>query len=552
MKKSNVFKRSVSLLLLIVIILTMVPSFAFAKDSDEQMDGVEEALNKVLQYYKDNPPSNPDSDWESFVGLWGAGVNLDPNKYDWNPMFEKTIISNEHIRYIFSLLPIGVDPTSFIDRNLFQELLAHPMEVEAKWGSTYKNAFGTIGKHIFAIQALDIGEALGLDVGNWNADSKDDAIEWLLNQQDSEGAFGQLNKLDHTGWALIVLSQYREQQRVQKAIDKALEYIKSKQNDKGSFVDTDMWGTGENSNTNACVIQGLVALGEDIADPNGKWAKDGKTPIDGLLQFQQEDGSFWWEKNNPGNITMATKQSLIALVDLVNNKSTWHRMKNEIKLPQLEKNRVDELNKLIPQLPSVNNVTLNNKQQIMRLYNMFIQLPDEQKNEVENRHVLIGLKGKIDTIEKEISELNEAIWKLPGDINKITLKHKPTILDIMARYDALNDEDKKHVEYYDEVLEAMAMIEKLEQENPADKPGHNKDTDKSMHQNLAKNENNNIGKNIKKDIIEDTDSKTKPIMDTNKNPKTEDHRIVIILLLFILSVSTLTIMGIVGKPSRGK
>ena len=251
MKKSNVFKRSVSLLLLIVIILTMVPSFAFAKDSDEQMDGVEEALNKVLQYYKDNPPSNPDSDWESFVGLWGAGVNLDPNKYDWNPMFEKTIISNEHIRYIFSLLPIGVDPTSFIDRNLFQELLAHPMEVEAKWGSTYKNAFGTIGKHIFAIQALDIGEALGLDVGNWNADSKDDAIEWLLNQQDSEGAFGQLNKLDHTGWALIVLSQYREQQRVQKAIDKALEYIKSKQNDKGSFVDTDMWGTGENSNTNA-------------------------------------------------------------------------------------------------------------------------------------------------------------------------------------------------------------------------------------------------------------------------------------------------------------
>lgn len=502
---------------------------------------LEEALNKTVQYYKDNVPSDPFSDWEAFVGLWGVGEDLSNKNYNWqsvDPGFDQIIFGNDHIRYIFSLLSIGEDPSNiWANRNLFAELSKHPEEYDA---------FGTIGKHIFAMKALDIGEALGADVENWNDENKAKAVQSLLKMQNTEGSFGSFSKLDHTGWALIALSKYKDQSRVQEAIDKALGYIESKQIESGSFVDTSGWGSGENSNTNACVIQGLIAVGEDVTDPNGRWTKNGNTPVDGLLQFQHEDGSFWWEKNNSGNVTMATKQSLVALVDLVNKKSTWNRMEEEIYLPSVGEEQVDKLNELISQLPIIENISLNDKNEIMKVYNMFMQLPDKYKEKVENKDILMKLKEKIEDIEREIKEINEAIWNLPGDVSEITLKHKPAILNIMARYDALSDEDKKHIEFYDEVLNAMKMIEKLEKENKTDISQDYKD------KNTSKDIGTSINKDIKKDATKNIDSKIGQVVDTDKNPKTGDHQILIILFLFILSVSTLTIMGVIKKPSKDK
>src|SRR5699024_1047217 len=263
---------------------------------------------------------------------------------------------NQHIRYIFSLLGIGENPSNiWANRNLFAELSSHLEE--------YNGQFGTIGKHIFAIKALDIGEALDADVGYWNNENKDIAIQWLLNEQNDDGAFGSFSKLDHTGWAIMALSNHKDKDGVEEAIDKALDYLESKQIDSGSFVDASGWGSGENSNTNACVIQGLVAIGEDVTNPNGRWATDiGNTPVDGLLQFQQNDGSLRWEADNEGDLNMATKQSLIALVDLINGKSTWHRIEDELKLDSIDKEgfeeQVEELNKSIDKLPNIKNINL--------------------------------------------------------------------------------------------------------------------------------------------------------------------------------------------------
>lgn len=558
MKNNYVLKKSITFMLVLIMILVYIPNLSFAVDTNStvvtsEKTTLKEALTKTVQYYRNHNPSSPGSEWEAFVGLWGAGENLTNINYNWqsvDPGFEEKTFGNDHIHYIFSLLSINEDPSNiWTNRNLFKELSKHQKE---------DGSFGNLGKHIFAMKALDIGEALGADVENWNDENKAKAVQSLLKMQNTEGSFGSFSKLDHTGWALIALSKYKDQSRVQEAIDKALGYIESKQIESGSFVDTSGWGSGENSNTNACVIQGLIAVGEDVTDPNGRWTKNGNTPVDGLLQFQHEDGSFWWEKDTPGAIHMATKQSLVALVDLVNKKSTWNRMEEEIYLPSVGEEQVDKLNELISQLPIIENISLNDKNEIMKVYNMFMQLPDKYKEKVENKDILIKLKEKIENVEREIKEINDAIWNLPGDINEITLKHKTAILDIMAKYDALNDEDKKHIKFYDEVLNAMKMIKKLEKENKTDisQDDSNKNASKDMGTNIntdiKKAIDANTNKDIKKNTTKNIDSKIGQVVDTDKNPKTGDHQILIILFLFILSVSTLTIMGVIKKPSKDK
>src|SRR5699024_8749057 len=103
---------------------------------------------------------------------------------------------------------------------------------------------------------------------------------------------------------------------------------------------------------------------------------------------------------------------------------------------------------------------LANTQEVMKAYNLFMQLPNEYQAKIQNENILFKLKDRIDQIEKEINDINEDIWwNLPPNINDINLEDKDAILDIIARYEALSDEDKKYVEFYDEVIAAMEKIE---------------------------------------------------------------------------------------------
>ena len=58
-----------------------------------------------------------------------------------------------------------------------------------------------------------------------------------------------------------------------------------------------------------------------------------RSPVDALLEYQQEDGSFLWKKGE--SITgPATKQALVTLSDLKTGSSTWHRLGEEISFSQ--------------------------------------------------------------------------------------------------------------------------------------------------------------------------------------------------------------------------
>ncbi|NEU30989.1 DUF4430 domain-containing protein [bacterium LRH843] len=324
---SKRWNKLLALCLTFLILFSVVsPTIVGAVDelSEETGKKPEEALESLVDYYKHNQPSSPGSLWEAFVGLWGAGENLGDSpwqEYQWDNLnFEEKTTSNDHIYYIFSLLSVGKNPVSAgaTNRNLFKELASH----QAETGS-----FGTFGKHIYAMIALDVGVQLGVDVGTWNDVSREKAVAHLIRQQQGDGSFGPFSKVDYTGWALIVLSNFTGE-KVEESITKAKQYLKGEQEklDNGDFK-----GEGQNSSSLANAIQGLVAIGEDLYSSEGHWAVNGKTPVDALLEYQKEDGSFRWVLGADHSIGMATKQVAIALADIVNKQSTWYKL-GEIKL----------------------------------------------------------------------------------------------------------------------------------------------------------------------------------------------------------------------------
>lgn len=112
---------------------------------------------------------------------------------------------------------------------------------------------------------------------------------------------------DLTGMALQALAKYRDQERVQTAIQAALERMNQAQDGQGGYAS---WGT---SNVES-VAQMLCALGElgiPLDDP--RFVKNGHSLLDALLTFQTPDGGFRHTADSEGPDRMASEQGLYAL-----------------------------------------------------------------------------------------------------------------------------------------------------------------------------------------------------------------------------------------------
>lgn len=294
---------------------------------------VKAAINKTVNWYKANRNLPGQEGWEAYVALWGAGEALTDTsiwRFDqyWRNEGPGNLDpghpGNEHIRYGFMLLSVGQDPTNvWGGRNLLAELAAQQQE---------NGSFGQLGRHIWAMELLNIGMKMGLNVGNWaDQNARQEAINWLLSVQNENGSFGQFSELDFTGWALVTLSSYRSYGGVNNAINDAVNYLQNRQkHDPSTAAFSGGEWTDFNANSQAAVISGLIALGEDLTSANSRWVQNGETLIDVQLKFQHENGYFVWRKDNPGDIDMATSQSLIALLDILHGKHTRHRMAGEL------------------------------------------------------------------------------------------------------------------------------------------------------------------------------------------------------------------------------
>ncbi|HLS35171.1 MAG TPA: prenyltransferase/squalene oxidase repeat-containing protein [Bacillota bacterium] len=275
---------------------------------------VEEAIEAASEYILEKGVT---SEWEA-IGLVKAGKSV-PESYEdvFYQNIDEQITSNlesgrikitDIERLTIAAVALGKDPREIDGHNLIGLIYDSP---EHESGIDTMTLQGNNGL-IFALIALD---TLNFEVPEDAKWTREKLIVELLENQNEDGSWA-LNpsypdpSVDITAMAIIALSAYKDQSDVDKAIQKAINYLSDIQTDEGGFDGGSFVG-GITSEAASQVIIGLTAYGIDPT--NDKFTKE-KDLIEHLLSYQNDDGGFSHTKEYPDSNAMATEQALQALV----------------------------------------------------------------------------------------------------------------------------------------------------------------------------------------------------------------------------------------------
>lgn len=163
--------------------------------------------------------------------------------------------------------------------------------------------------HIWAIFALKAAEET----------VPAEAVTWLKNHQNSNGSWSfdvsdTAGDTNSTALAIQVLISCGEASS-STVIQNAIAFLRTQQNNDGGFPFSMQWGDASDANSDAWVIQAIIAAGENPADSS--WAKGEYNPLSDLLSFQNSStGAFqvvaWGSTDRYDNL-MATYQAVPAL-----------------------------------------------------------------------------------------------------------------------------------------------------------------------------------------------------------------------------------------------
>ncbi len=270
---------------------------------------VEQSIQSTKQYIQ----SNGILDDFSAIALKVAGENV-PDEYI-NDVKERVITNDgsfrnvtEYEKMVLGLSAAGVDASNFLGYDL----------VEKIYSNERMTSQGNNGV-IYALLAMDSGSYEVPSDAKW---TRGKLVNYLLEQQLDGGSwslFGEKGSVDITGMALAALSPYQDQEKVQLAIDEAVSWISSVQDENGGFSDDN--NGGDASETTAQVIIGLASIGIDPAD--SRFVKQsGVNLVQHLLSYQQDNGGFAHIKGQEAN-DMATTQALLALSAYYNKGSIY-------------------------------------------------------------------------------------------------------------------------------------------------------------------------------------------------------------------------------------
>ncbi|MTK12846.1 MAG: terpene cyclase/mutase family protein [Clostridiaceae bacterium] len=204
--------------------------------------------------------------------------------------------ATDYERTVLGLLSVGQDPTNFKGYNL----------VEKIYNNEEMDNQG-INAYIFGLIALDAGK---FDVPSNALWTRDKLIQAILDNRTVDKGWdyaGDKADPDMTGMALTALAPYKNRVEAKVAVEEAIKKLSSMQKENGGFAS---WGT-ENSESISQVIIALCANGIDPTS-DSRFVKNGKNPLDVLLEYRTEEGGFSHIKGTGYN-AMATEQAMEAL-----------------------------------------------------------------------------------------------------------------------------------------------------------------------------------------------------------------------------------------------
>lgn len=199
---------------------------------------------------------------------------------------------------ILSLIAAGEDPYKYRGIN-YVEILQKAQKENGKFIISSKDNYPSV-------QAFGI---IGLDMARAKYSEK--AIDGLLSYQDASGSFADI---DSDGMVLSALGNHLSREDVKKSVDKSLKYLRSN------------W-YGENQWSLSAIIQGLIAVGEDVESE--RWTKNNSTIVDELLKYYSEAERF--------ENSSADEQGFLALGDISKKKSVFREIRiNDNQIDRIE------------------------------------------------------------------------------------------------------------------------------------------------------------------------------------------------------------------------
>ena len=224
----------------------------------------------------------------------------------------------EYSRVILAVTAIGQDPADVGGFNMLQPLADFEQTV-----------FQGINGPVFALLALDSGN---YDIPENTTDNtqatRDLYVDYIINAQLENGGWSLMGgeaEIDLTAMALQALAKYQDRKDAAEAVEKGLVILSERQNENGGY----QFSAGEQVSCEsvAQVIVALAELGISLDDP--RFVKNGKTLLDGILQFRCSDGGFSHLLDGETDL-LATEQAFYALVAanrIAQGESSLYRMK---------------------------------------------------------------------------------------------------------------------------------------------------------------------------------------------------------------------------------
>ncbi|MCR4435133.1 MAG: S-layer homology domain-containing protein [Clostridiales bacterium] len=358
------FTKSTAFLLCLSVAFSLWAGQAQAAQSPVTREDVLKAAQKTIAYYHDTfsrEQFNGVLDWPA-LGLFGFGEDV--SGAEWTTSDGKNgaywreqevrkgiglnkVANTDFQRTIIGVCAAGKDPRNFGGLNLVEIEKGTMLENGHFADSVADDETGRpvgdslVNAHIFGIIAL---HCAGEPIPN-----RDKCLEWLEKQQHKDGGFTFdvvyfddpkdydliQSDVDMTAAALMAFAILGEDE-TNPAVAKALQFLKSRQNDSGGFAS---WGT-ENPESCAWVIQALTLMGQDPMGP--EWTKpSGGNPVSALLTFQLPNGSFAHVlKEEEDNLSvydnaMSTYECLYGLADAYNGKAAYDLLHEKYK-PQAQ------------------------------------------------------------------------------------------------------------------------------------------------------------------------------------------------------------------------
>lgn len=224
---------------------------------------------------------------------------------------------------ILALTSLGYDVTDIAGYNLLEPL--GDFDYVVKQG---------VNGAIWALIALDSNDYKVPSLSDEEmAALKDKLINFILDNQMSNGGFtlnGTEDDVDITAMAVQSLAKYyNENETVKAAVDGAVEYFETVQNDNGSFGSY----SASNCESTAQVVIALSVMGINPRTDT-RFIKNGVSVMSALNSFYLSDGNFCHVKDEGVN-EMATEQAYLALVAykrLVENSTSIYDMSDVTKI----------------------------------------------------------------------------------------------------------------------------------------------------------------------------------------------------------------------------